>query len=1314
MAPYKLHYDPSSRPEYAPAQRKTSSRLPTKSGAHPSTQTGIPTASSSAAATGTFTKQRPSTAAGRAPSKMVNIEGTESGRADRAVPAAHAASSYGLNGSLRAPSQGRSRQLSSSRPATAPTVYSQTPSLVSGSSASTEGSPNPGLEHSFAPRPTFRGLHYSTSQDNGQHIMHTAASGKEALLEPGVGYAISTPPLGDTSASENAPLPQYHHNDSRLATFTPTLGSEDLLPPASLYAFSASPSTRYSGSPGPFSHSSTPTSMSSYSPAFSMSARTAQKMRQPSPTMSRPPVTRRHTDETTSRVEPHGLPSLRESTTSSSSASTIKVAEIENQKVKGKQRTKKTRLQPSPPSPPPRKSSAPSQRTQQRPNKDTKPIAPSNVAQPLSQRPPELAHLTTASPPEPLVKIPSRPSRDGAPHLVDPRGPSPIIQSNMASLPLHIHKRTGSTESKMSGIHPPPSPGAWLGTQRRMASPSPSNPKSSLEAPSQTRSPAKSATPERTPEREGRKLRKVSTQASLAPTKSTSKFGFFTRRAKTEPLPASVGEKPARKGPMAGTGHEGYGKYATRGRSGSKSSRSGSMGRSDSADSQNGSLAHSVSSRKSSITSSEGAEMDGFLLDRLAPVIIRGEGSAASSVTSADDERNHVQPQLGKSWAGMGSSVSSVGTVDSKGAGSDSGKPTLLPSAMSYPVRGLSPSKRDYGSHPRPSESGDDEESFYVPSRIGCSPARGLADEEDDLHAMSALEQTTSALSNQSARKDSRDQGRRGGVAATEASENAEAKGAGWLKSRGNEIRSKLPMKWNFFQRAQASPKIDASVAEVPVTVARLPASRTVAHYAMLDSTQNVDLEDLERLMEEADRSQEELSGLKPFAPTQKVIRYENAHSMLLPSPPSFAKSFPAMPQTTSPEQVSPTAMEPATQAFAPLDKVTSHVSDASPTIPDAARFDVGPKPKPKPKPASRLAHVGRIPQVVPTGDRDRRLPVQSFSRPFVSTQPLSSVQSPQSAYTSASDPPASAAESNQMSPQYEFGPASVSPNERLQNGYFLAFPPRRGSDMSCSTSSGGVSFRNLTAIVPPANAPLEEDEVWDEYDDLLDVVLTGKDTRTKTTKAHTTTTESNDIHNDEQAMTADVSPKQTQQSPPQSILRTSSGSRSNMQRKSRLLSSLHSAVIPNSPYSITDFVTGYGERNLAGSDHVNSKLGTPSKLRHSGSSHRSSLPPSSVRGSTTSSKSSRSQDDAKVKPNYRDTRLMEMAETQNDGLLSMANLRFGALMTSKWLSFGRVLFSPAHSELKDASEDRVLILDGLGKGELSTRYRVCDIADSI
>lgn len=45
------------------------------------------------------------------------------------------------------------------------------------------------------------------------------------------------------------------------------------------------------------------------------------------------------------------------------------------------------------------------------------------------------------------------------------------------------------------------------------------------------------------------------------------------------------------------------------------------------------------------------------------------------------------------------------------------------------------------------------------------------------------------------------------------------------------------------------------------------------------------------------------------------------------------------------------------------------------------------------------------------------------------------------------------------------------------------------------------------------------------------------------------------------------------------------------------------------------------------------------------------------------------------------------------------SSLRFGALMTSKWLSFGRVLFSPAHTEVSEKVDSRVLVIDGLGKG---------------
>jgi hypothetical protein len=60
-------------------------------------------------------------------------------------------------------------------------------------------------------------------------------------------------------------------------------------------------------------------------------------------------------------------------------------------------------------------------------------------------------------------------------------------------------------------------------------------------------------------------------------------------------------------------------------------------------------------------------------------------------------------------------------------------------------------------------------------------------------------------------------------------------------------------------------------------------------------------------------------------------------------------------------------------------------------------------------------------------------------------------------------------------------------------------------------------------------------------------------------------------------------------------------------------------------------------------------------------------------------------------------TQLADIAEIAPVDPADIAALRYGAMMTSKWLSFGRVLFSPAHNELQLAEEPRVLVVDGLG-----------------
>lgn len=63
-----------------------------------------------------------------------------------------------------------------------------------------------------------------------------------------------------------------------------------------------------------------------------------------------------------------------------------------------------------------------------------------------------------------------------------------------------------------------------------------------------------------------------------------------------------------------------------------------------------------------------------------------------------------------------------------------------------------------------------------------------------------------------------------------------------------------------------------------------------------------------------------------------------------------------------------------------------------------------------------------------------------------------------------------------------------------------------------------------------------------------------------------------------------------------------------------------------------------------------------------------------------------------------RDTHLLDIPEHNTDKKSTpSSDLRFGALMTSKWLSFGRILFSPAHNEVRLADEARILVVDGLG-----------------
>ncbi|KAF3941683.1 hypothetical protein ABW19_dt0209262 [Dactylella cylindrospora] len=76
---------------------------------------------------------------------------------------------------------------------------------------------------------------------------------------------------------------------------------------------------------------------------------------------------------------------------------------------------------------------------------------------------------------------------------------------------------------------------------------------------------------------------------------------------------------------------------------------------------------------------------------------------------------------------------------------------------------------------------------------------------------------------------------------------------------------------------------------------------------------------------------------------------------------------------------------------------------------------------------------------------------------------------------------------------------------------------------------------------------------------------------------------------------------------------------------------------------------------------------------------------------------------DSSDSDSYRQSIISAMPGTE-DALEGEMKVRLWALMTSRWLSFGRVLVSPAHEEIRNAGPtgSRILVVDGLGNDDWS------------
>jgi hypothetical protein len=984
------------------------------------------------------------------------------------------------------------------------------------------------------------------------------------------------------------------------------LATHDLPPPtpgsllfsgssSQVSAISASPSTKYSESPGPgpYSRDTTPTSMSSQSPGLFIPTTRMNKtqLRYHSPALTRPPVTKRRAcsfnDTEASASDPQGLPAVRESLTSSSSNSTVREAE----RSAALDRKNRRKLPPPPPSPPPRKSSQKSRRPsdESSPQKPSRPsTAPESPPKPI----PEVKGVGSPAPPR-------RPSRDGTPDMQSQLfDPVPVVHSNLSSASLPTERRGSDAGAPSSLPRSVTSPPAQRSGATRRTSMLRDEPSSSV-----------STTVKRAPTTAAEPARPIRTPSPNVSSSSKSRFPFFGRKKSSvdskEPE-KEVKKRALRKGPAAGTGHEGYGRL------GHVRRRSGARGASD------------------SLSSQESLTEDPFLADRMSPVIIAGGEVIENRNTSPELPRNGSNQTLAMGRPSMESRGTNMSNVSSSPA-----RTTMWPSAGYLRPSTASRSRR-------PSDSSDSEDMTMKSTlafrrsvqRLRSSPDNPIRLPQPIVTSGSATSPMTSfdtsVLSDESHIEMQREVSRG--------------------RSNMNPVPKKLtkrarsPRKWNLFSRSQSRPKKTEEDARVAATVTPVE-KKPMAFYTMMDpSEQEGDVTDIQQILRNADvyMSTPSLPGSSTSATSLDRLYH----------------------QTNQPPRLTPSPLISSTSIDISRENVRVDLRAAQTSVPDLV---VTRKP-------SRLQQVGRIPKVV--SNRQEFPSPKSFSRPF-----RASMQIPQPEEMPwVAEPelvPSVTKPSPAMSAPGMTGSAT-SPDMSQTTREFLSFSPRKNSDGTLGTSSGSsgtFAYSGATAIVPTYADPPAEDEIWDEYDDLL-----GDD------RPPISATSSRGLPFALETYEAKLSRKASRDKPMESPTIAIDSRKVSTHSKAPTHSSSYSADMteriraafqphasPTVPFPEPLEPINEGRRR----NSIDSGT-TVEELKH-----KASISALQTRDSTVSSSSS------------------------DDGSpLAQVNLRVGSMTVSKWLSFGHVLFSDVRHELVPVEgslkRHSILVVDGLGNDDWS------------
>lgn len=733
-----------------------------------------------------------------------------------------------------------------------------------------------------------------------------------------------------------------------------------------------------------------------------------------------------------------------------------------------------------------------------------------------------------------------------------------------------------------------------------------------------------------------------------------SKRALFGRSKSKEESEGSSQQTGSRKGPAAGTGHEGYGKFGRRGR---KQSVGSSIGTSDSETSIASESRKPIRRQsRSSSTNQDQSDLDEFASSRLKPAVMIG-GS----------QRGRARPFP---LTAKGSQLSdiSLGTVSSA-------------ESYSAATRVLSP-RRERFLHAyedvrptlatrRSQKLARSDEPFPFPqpietqdiAAISCHDSRNTTQSSDLPTSASAICRLDSSVLEKQATKSNK-------------------------------------AKWNFFRRKDSisgTPERRTERQYTPpgmsVDVALAPSSRSVPYYAMLGSDSELTTTATigQFLQEAADSPEKENEFLCSGLTDDEVAEdpYHDRESVLLPSAPTRQ-----LQQAPTPTPVSAERSEHLLPAEWPL-------------VADSSTGTVSSRKQP------RLAQVGRIPKVVPTNNQpqpgiqiahDPDMPVlQRVTepiRPRASREQLPRLTTRQSPLLQRPGP---------VDDRSQYDTSCPAPSHRSQvaalESEFLQYAGIRSSDLTTSSESTGIiSIMGPPAsevhYVPsrPASHLPHEDDVWNEYNDFMDDIMSpSQQTQSpkKVRKAErnvgrllATTQEPRETQGlaivPALVPAADPSKKLQGMAPllhGPPLGEMASSDEEIRLRRSQIAAALHGSYAPSSPFSLRDLI---GEYDRPGSGKISERL--------SGSSGQVLTPTHAV--------ARPHQEEARPGQYENAVQLEVMERTRNP--TEHSDRSYASLMVSRWLSFGRVLFSPAHQEIEANPERHILVIDGLGSEDWS------------